>query len=165
MKRFAAVFVSYFLLVSTFLLIAPPQARAAVAPQVDKFVAANGTSLPTYSANWTVTAGAAIIQGNAVTWNNATLGVAFRNDVSWANNQSATMTYVLTDSSGNSQIGPAVRCTAGNNGYVVQTSGQAPGILRIGKVAAGVLTSLWDSSSDGANPPPFGVLPGDVQCE
>jgi hypothetical protein len=105
----------------------------AALPATDTFVAANGTALTTYSANWTTPKGVWDIQGNAAHntipgapggITDAAYATAFWNADSFANDQTGSVKIVsLTASIG--YVGVALRAdnVAGGNAYGCHTDG------------------------------------------
>lgn len=161
-RQCISVLCSVLLIFAGMTLYAPP--AAALAPPIfDNFVGTAATALGTYNANWTVAAGAAVIgsDGKSVAWNSATAGVAFRTDVTWTNNQQSSITLSASDITANSQMGPAVRCSAGNNGYAIQNGAFSnTATLSIVKIVAGAFTVLQNYNT--IELAPYGSLAGDT---
>ena len=84
-------------------------------PATDAFTGTNGTALQTYSANWTINAGAFDIQSNNVHPNAASVhGMAHWNADTFLDNQYAQMTVTAVGT----YIGVAVRCAvSAQTGY------------------------------------------------
>lgn len=161
-RQFIASLLAVLTVIAGLTFYAPP-AKALGPPIFDNFVATAATALGTYNANWTVAAGAAVIgsDGKSVAWNSATAGVAFRTDVTWPNNQQASITLSASDVTANSQMGPAVRCSAGNNGYAIQNGAFSnTATLSIVKIVAGAFTVLQNYGV--VESAPFGTLAGDT---
>lgn len=129
---------------------------AVTLPIFDNFTSqtngAVGTSLVTYNSHWVISgAGAAALEAApgltgamGVSWNSATLGDAFRNDVTWSASQQVYATVLSIG--GTDQTGLSCEDTAGSNGYVLQINSA---VLQLSKNVAGTVTPL---ANDNAHP-------------
>jgi hypothetical protein len=114
-------------------------------PATDAFTGTNGTALPTYSASWTHTTGAAfLINTNAVCCNSAGDSLARWNADTFPNDQYAQGTIVATSVTSAFGIGVAVRVsTAGPmSGYGVYGGGNASEIVLLNAGSASTLGSV-----------------------
>lgn len=119
----------------------------ATLPATDAFVAANGTALTAYSANWTVSQGTWDIQGNSAHTTiagasggvtQAAYGLAFWNADTFGGDQSSSV-KMTTSNTGTGYFGPAVRVTAGGNGYMCICNG---GSVIIDKMVSGTTSFI-----------------------
>lgn len=131
----------YKLTAATVLLTCAASLLFAALPFTDAFTATDGTSLPTYSANWTVVAQAAVIYGNAVGCNSgASSCMAKDNSNTYSGNQIATG-IVKTPSSG-VYAGLALNVTTGDNGYQCRVDNNEVVLLR-----RGTSSTLWSATT------------------
>lgn len=108
-------------------------------PATDAFTAASDAALQTYSANWTISAGAfQVLAASDVVcpYSNGVESGAFWNADAFAANQYAQGALTGIVDSG-SAIGVAVRCTAGGNYYGLYYGAGAGGGLYLFKMVGG----------------------------
>ena len=121
-------------------------------PYQDTFTAASNSTLQSYSANWTISAGAFSVDAtnDAVYPNSAgaECGAFVNSETPSADQYAQVVLSNIVDA--NASVGPAVRCAAGGNYYGLYYSRSGGGMVFLFKMVGGTWTGIAESIGVGA---------------